>query len=128
MAERKKLTAAELVEQFCLNEGWEVTGGEAIGKYLPYQKRLVIDIWDDFGEDLVLIDLPDKIVEVPADNIVMAEPWLIQILQPVTRLEARKQKEGGGTHEVTRLVAAVRLRNPTLQKKLAKKGGKDEIN
>lgn len=126
MAERKKLTAAELVEQFRLNEGWEVTGGEAIGKELRPQKQLVIDVLD-FG-DTVLIDLPNNIVEAPSDNIILVEPWLIQILQPITRLEAKKQREGGGTREVTRLVAAVRLRNPTLQKKLAKKGGRDEIN
>ncbi len=117
----KSLSSTELVSK--LNEGgWIVSGGHQVREVsfakLPVVKASLL------GE-MLKIETGDRNFEVPSDNIVLTDPWTVEIRHTFMRNQQRKKIEGGGWHEVPAVGIALWVKNPTLEEN-ARKAREDE--
>ena len=112
----RKITAAELVHKLKVEECWICTGGEETGS-IPHDEPNIVDV--SYLDDLNLVRFVFKGREpivVLGHGIVLVEPWMIQVYQNYQRRQQASRKEGGQWRDVVIPVAAVRLRNPEIQR------------
>lgn len=109
----QKLTAADLVRKLMTEQGWICTGGEEIGR-VWHDAPNIGGVWA--SENLVSLTINDQIVMVSGDNMVLVEPWMIQVYQNYIRRLQKPRNLGGAWYEAEIPIAAIRLRNPSIQR------------
>lgn len=124
----QKLTHVQLVEKLRTEKGWILTGGEDVGFVSRVGLKIEPNITSaDCNGNVLKIEIPNRIIEVASDNIVLVTPWMIQVFRWYPRHYQKKAKDGGGWHDVMKEFAAVRLRNPQLQSELSKLAKQKEV-
>lgn len=112
----RMLSSTELVNK--LNEGgWIISGGYQV-REVRFAKFPVVKA-SLLGETLK-IETRDRSFEVPSNNIVLIDPWIVEIRNTFMRNQQRKKIEGGGWHEVPTVGIALRMSNPTLEETIRK--------
>src|SRR3989339_1052835 len=110
----KKISGEELVA--LLNGGgWEAVGGREMrneGGFLPNEQVVKASV---VAEKLsVTTDV--RTFDLPSDNIVVVEEWLVEVRCSFMRRQQRKKVDGGGFVEVPAVGVALQLSNPELEK------------
>ena len=110
-----KISPVELVKKLSTEAGWICTGGEEVGR-IPHDESNILGV--SSFDNLVTFEFRDRAerVTVTGDDIVLVEPWIIQVNQNYPRRQQKKAEDGGGWHNVLVPVAAVRLRNKEIQR------------
>lgn len=85
---------------------------------LGFTRLPVVDA-SDAGE-LVKISVADRTFEVQSNNIILTDPWVIELRHTFMRRQQRKKIEGGGWHEVPTRGVALQLTNPALEESVKK--------
>jgi len=111
------LSSAELISK--LNEGgWFVSGGHYV-RELGFLTRFPVVEASLLGE-ILNIECDDVSFQVPSDNIVLTNPWVVEIRHTFMLNQQRKKIDGGGWHEVPAVRAVLRLLNPVLEETIRK--------
>lgn len=115
------LSATELAIK--LNEGgWIISDGNRVdGISFPMvaSPKLPVVKASLLGETLK-IEAGNFSFEVSIDNIVLTDPWTVEIRHTFMRNQQRKKIEGGGWHEVPAVGVELRMSNPALEKSVRK--------
>ena len=86
------LSSTELLGK--LNDGgWVVSGGRQAREF-GFSPKLPVVKASLLGE-MLKIEASDRSFEVPSDNIVLADPWTVEIRHTFMRSQQRKKIEGG---------------------------------
>lgn len=102
-----------------LNEGgWLVSGGRRV-REIAWPLGLPVEEVS-LNEGLVKIEAGDRSFEIPNDNIVITDPWTIEVREVLMRQQQRKKIEGGGWQEVPAVGVALRLSNPMIETTILK--------